>query len=316
MIDEDGKEHFGEFLEDEEPNVEEESSHSGDYLFHLSELNQIDDKVQLLVGGVQVKFVIDSGSCANVIDKKTWEGMKRDGVKGRCIKEIRPLYPYGSNTPLTVLGRFEASVLLDKKTYEIAFYVIDCDGTPLLGKQTARELGVLLMGYPLRELREDEVVSSENFKLQLKQQFPVVFTGIGRLKGFEIRLKINPAIRPVMQPTIRYALHLVDDIKTALESKLAAGIIERVEEPSAWVSPLVVGKMKNGELRLIVDAREANKAIERELHPIPTIEETTSKLHGAVYFSVLDCNEAFHQLQLHADSREITTFSTPFGLMR
>jgi hypothetical protein len=65
-----------------------------------------------------------------------------------------------------------------------------------------------------------------------------------------------------------------------------------------------------------VDAREASKAIERELHPVPNIEETTSKLHGAVYFTVLDCNKAFHQLQLHADSREITTFSTPCGLMR
>jgi hypothetical protein len=163
MIEEDGKEHFGKFLEDEEPNIEDESSHSDEYLFHLSELNQIEDKVQLLVGGVQVKFVIDSGACANVIDKKTWEGIKRDGVRGQSIKEKMLLYPYGCSTSLTVLGRFEANVLLDKKTYEIAFYVIDCDGTPLLGKQTAREVGVLLIGYRLRELREDETLSSGNF---------------------------------------------------------------------------------------------------------------------------------------------------------
>jgi hypothetical protein len=64
-----------------------------------------------------------------------------------CIKENRPFYPYCSSNPLPVLGRFEVKVLLDKRTYEIAFYVIECDCTPLLGKRTARELGVLLLGF-------------------------------------------------------------------------------------------------------------------------------------------------------------------------
>ena len=37
---------------------------------------------------------------------------------------------------------------------------------------------------------------------------------------------------------------------------------------------------------------------------------------GAKYFSKLDLAQAYHQLELHEDSRYITTFSTHIGLFR
>jgi hypothetical protein len=224
---------------------------------------------------------------------------------------------------------------------------LNCTGTPLLSKDTARNLGVLLLGYPLHTVNDkpttnntattintatlntttitsdtsinkgtaNTATSADNFKLQIREKFPKVFEGVGKLKDCEVRLEIDTAVKPVIQPARRYALHLQDEIKLALEEKIKNGIVEKVDRPSPWVSPLIVGK-KNDSLRLIVDAREANKAIRRELYPIPTIEDTSRKMQGAKYISVLDCNEAYHQLTLHESSREITTFSSPLGLMR
>ena len=62
--------------------------------------------------------------------------------------------------------------------------------------------------------------------------------------------------------------------------------------------------------------RQANSAIKRVRHPIPTVEDISLELNGAKYFSKLDLAQAYHQLELHEDSRYITTFSTHVGLFR
>ncbi|CAB3992860.1 Transposon Tf2-9 poly, partial [Paramuricea clavata] len=84
--------------------------------------------------------------------------------------------------------------------------------------------------------------------------------------------------------------------------------------PSPWVSPLVAVPKPNGDIRVCVDMRQANSAIIRERHPIPTIEETLQELQGATVFSKLDLRSAYHQIELHPESRPITTFATQKGL--
>ena len=70
----------------------------------------------------------------------------------------------------------------------------------------------------------------------------------------------------------------------------------------------------NGDVRICLDMRQANRAILREKHPVPTIEETLQEMSGAKVFSKLDLNMAFHQVELTPESRDITTFAGPNGL--
>ena len=93
-------------------------------------------------------------------------------------------------------------------------------------------------------------------------------------------------------------------------------MIEKVQTPTSWVSPLVSVEKPNGDVRICLDMRRANEAIVREKHPVPTVEETLQQLSGAKYFAKLDMNMAFHQIELHPDSRDITTFAGPDGLYR
>ena len=60
--------------------------------------------------------------------------------------------------------------------------------------------------------------------------------------------------------------------------------------------------------------RQANRAILREKHPVPTVEETLQEISNAKVFSKLDLNMAFHQIELDPESRDITTFAAPNGL--
>ena len=72
----------------------------------------------------------------------------------------------------------------------------------------------------------------------------------------------------------------------------------------------------NGAIRLCVNMRQANGAIVRERHPIPTVDEVLHDLNGSTVFSKLDIKWAFHQVELSETSRPITTFATHKGLFR
>ena len=72
----------------------------------------------------------------------------------------------------------------------------------------------------------------------------------------------------------------------------------------------------NGEVRLCVDMRCANKAIIRERHPIPTIDEILQDMQEGGVFSKLDLKWGYHQIELSEESRSITTFVTHKGLFR
>ena len=51
-------------------------------------------------------------------------------------------------------------------------------------------------------------------------------------------------------------------------------------------------------------------------HPLPHIEEVFHELRGAQIFSSIDLQNAYHQLPLHPESRDLTGFITHDGLLR
>ena len=53
------------------------------------------------------------------------------------------------------------------------------------------------------------------------------------------------------------------------------GVIERVDGPTPWVSPIVVAPKPKapGKIHVCVDMRRANAAIQRERYATPTIKE-------------------------------------------
>lgn len=59
-----------------------------------------------------------------------------------------------------------------------------------------------------------------------------------------------------------------------------------------------------------VDIRESNKAVVPDSHPRPLIEDLLSELHGSEMYSTLDLRSAYHQLELHTESRGLTTSIT------
>ena len=94
------------------------------------------------------------------------------------------------------------------------------------------------------------------------------------------------------------------------------GIIKKVEEPTRWVNSLVVETKPSGDIRVCPDPSELNKAIIREYHPIPVIDDIIPKIKDSDLFRKLDLKDDYWHVRLTEKSSFLTTFATPFGRYR
>ena len=114
---------------------------------------------------------------------------------------------------------------------------------------------------------------------------------MGKLKDHTVKLNIDEKVIPITQLQ-RIPFHERDKVKDAIEKLEKEGIIERVPEnqPTPWVSLVVVVSKSDGIVRMCMDMRMANQAIQRVHHLIPTVEDVSLDLNQAKYFTNLTCS--------------------------
>lgn len=264
------------------------------YIFYMDD----DTTVNCNIGGVNVELLIDSGSTANIISEKTWTHLKGCGVRvsNQVTNSDKIFMAYGSNTPLTVLGSFEADISLGPELKNDTFYVIKDGNRDLLGKNTAIAFKVLKLGLNINSVSDNKT-------------FP-------KFKGIQLNISIDKSVTPVSQSYRRVPIPIEEKVNNKINELIELDIIEPVDKPSGWVSPIVPVLKNNGDVRICVDMRCANKAIIRENHPLPTMDQLLPQFGSAKVFSKLDIKDAFHQAEISESSRDITTFITNRGLFR
>ena len=93
------------------------------------------------------------------------------------------------------------------------------------------------------------------------------------MNNVEIKLYINESVKPVHQSHGIIPSCQGKNLEVCMESLLKEDITKSTVGPTPWVCPVVlVPKPKQlGSVRLCVDMREANKAISRVQHLMPTL---------------------------------------------
>ena len=252
-----------------------------------------------------VKMMIDSGSEINIIDEPTFSQLD---VKREELQHVSRTYcgygPRGNRIPIDLLGKFEVYVKcpLTKLMTKTDVHVMRGEANNLLSCETSEKLKLIKFA----ELNHVKRVEREDMTVKYSDRFQ----GIGKMKHTVVTLNINKDVKPVIQKPRRVQFHLRDKLDNEIDELMKADIIEEATGPTEWLSPPVLELKPTGNVRVCIDSRVINTAIERERHPMPTTEDLIVKLNGAKYFSKIDLNKGYHQLELAEESRPITTFST------
>lgn len=106
--------------------------------------------------------------------------------------------------------------------------------------------------------------------------------------------------------------NLESQIKSKLNKLLKAKIIFHVRH-SNWVSKMVPGRKKNGDIRICIDFRNLNKSFQKDNFPLPTMEQILQSVARSELMSFLDKFLGYNQILGHPDDRLKTTFRTKWG---
>ena len=135
--------------------------------------------------------------------------------------------------------------------------------TPVLSRVTSTAL---------RGITRIEPVSNANIS-HIKEQFPKLFTGIGCMNG-EYEIKLKPDVKPFNLTTPRRIVILLRDcVKTELDRMEQMDVIEKVDGPTDWCSPMVMVPKGNGKVCICGNFLQLNEATMQEIHQMPTTEE-------------------------------------------
>ena len=79
--------------------------------------------------------------------------------------------------------------------------------------------------------------------------FADVFSGVGKLKNFQLKLQVKKDVKPIAQPVRRLPFGLRDKVDKKLDELLKGDIIKEVPSgPTEWVSPQVVVPKPDGDI--------------------------------------------------------------------
>jgi transposase InsO family protein len=258
---------------------------------------------QVKIEDTSVTMLVDTGADVNIMDETTYRKLSHSIPLQPSSLSVKP---YGAPA-FKVQGKFSTTVNHNESSVPARFYVAKGSDGNLMSKSLAEDLGLV-------QLTANSLNSST---LDFLSQHDSVFNGVGKMKNYQVRLHIDESVQPVARQHRRIPINLREKVEAAISKLEAQDIIEQVTEgPTPWVSQPVFVPKSNGSIRLCVDMRAANQAIQRTRHAVPTVDEILSDLNGAAVFSKIDLNQGYHQLELDPMSRYITTFSTHLGLYR
>ena len=119
--------------------------------------------------GINKKFMIDTGSCMNVIDEKTFNSFEQ---KPFLEKYHIPAYSYASKNPLHILGRFKSEISMNNKIHLINFVVIKNGQCCILSKNSPLDLYLKRFNINAICMKDDIQINYEKY---LNKIYPNLF---------------------------------------------------------------------------------------------------------------------------------------------
>ena len=189
----------------------------------------------LKVNGESIEFKIDTGSHVNLMTNKQFHLLPN---KPTLNEEEVSLRAY-NNTKIINHGTFTAMITCTSngKMAKAQFVVVSNGHRALIGLDTAEQLG--LVKTTIDEVRSELTGFGEDISAEVNSTYPELFTGIGCLPVVHKIKLIENAVPSIDYPR-RIAVAIKDKLKKTLQTMVKDKIIRKIDEPTEWVSSVVV----------------------------------------------------------------------------
>ena len=162
-------------------------------------------------------------------------------------------------------------------------------------------------------------------KQDILQVYSDVFTGIGKFPGMPYKFQLKENAKPTRHAPRKVPIHLQDAFHSEIRNLQKLGILEETKDVTEWVNSFVImekksptdsssqGHSKDRKLRICLDPRDLNEALEREPYYTWSIEEIMAKFHGMTRFTIADFNKGYWMVELDPELRKYTTMALDIG---
>ena len=99
-------------------------------------------------------------------------------------------------------------------------------------------------------------------------------------------------------------MNFAQEKRAFLNKMLSAEVVQPSMSP--WASALVLIRKRDGSVRWCIDYCKQNNVTKKDVYPLPCIEECLDTLAENTWFSKLDANSAYWQVNLRKEDREKT----------
>ena len=151
-----------------------------------------------------------------------------------------------------------------------------------------------------------------------------VFTRIGKFPGMPYKFQLEENAKPMRHAPRKVPIHLQDAFHKEIRNLEQLGILEETKDVTEWVNSFVImekkiptnysnqGHSKDKKLRICLDPRDLNEALEREPYYTQSIE-IMARFHGMTRFTVADFNKGYWMVELDPESRKYTMMALDIG---
>lgn len=260
------------------------------------------------IGEKRLKCQLDCGSTVNILSDTDYMDICDDPWM-TCLPKCDTTLRMYNQTETRALGKKQLKVinLKNKKEYNLEFVIVEGPAQPLLGAQALQAMKLITVNT--------EHISALDASDNIANEYSDIFEGDGQLPG-QLHLEVGDNARPVRQPVRKVPIAIKPTLKKELKRLNESGIIEPVDEPTDWISSMVVVMKSTNKVRLCIDPQPLNKVLKRNIYPIPTIDDILPDLTKARVFTVADAKNGFWHVELDEESSYLTTFGTPWGRYR
>ena len=153
-----------------------------------------------------------------------------------------------------------------------------------------------------------------------------VFQGLGKFPGEPYKLRLKPDAVPVKHRPRKVPVHLQDAFHEVVERLVKKDVLEKFTEPTEWVNSFVIvekvidslnahspNHVIKKSIRLFIDPKDLNEALEREPYYSRSIDELISMFAGAKVFTTVDMDKGYWQVVLNPESRKYTCMAFNIG---